>query len=304
MKNFSFLLVLILLACSSCSSRNGSVSDKQKENIKKEIKEVANSILSGFENLNADDVLKSWHNTPEFLAISNVTGFSYKEVSDLMRSIYPSFTGMKYTPISENFYIVDDATVIYTTKCKFQQDYKDGRSEMNDPMLMQFVFRKIDGKWMAINAVETFQSQPQPVSASLSGNQQELMKKFVGTWKAQVGKDTVHFWTCGKFNNSYESYMKGEAKGKLFYERKVLMGYDEMKGKIIVSVLDSNNPSNTIFAGWFPTPDVFQEVLIDDMSNPSAAKYSWKFEFKNDRLVWNTLQDNKVVDTFTYTKLR
>jgi hypothetical protein len=179
MKKSALLAALILLAVWSCTS-NKSLSDKEKENIRKEVKEAVNTIIKGIEDANADAVLSSWHNSPEFFAVSNGIAYTYNEVSDLLKKGFAEVSNMKYTQVDETFNILDHNTVIYTTRCKFLENYKDGHSAFDDPMVMQYTFRKTDKKWLAVNAVETYS---QVGISNLSASEKYPVPVFTGDQK-------------------------------------------------------------------------------------------------------------------------
>ena len=51
------IILVMLLACFSCSTNNKPASDAQKEKIIGEVKEVVNTFFKGIEEANADMVI-------------------------------------------------------------------------------------------------------------------------------------------------------------------------------------------------------------------------------------------------------
>jgi len=129
-------------------------------------------------------------------------------------------------------------------------------------------------------------------------NQADLMKQFLGTWKVDVGKDTIFLMECKSFYSGFDFYLKMETKGKILFEQKTIMGYDKESDKIIESAINNSSDQIILMAAWFTSADRCEEVLLKDISNPEIAKYKWLFEFKSpDLLVWTDMINNKPTNT-------
>ena len=132
-------------------------------------------------------------------------------------------------------------------------------------------------------------------------NQVQLMKQFLGSWKGELGKDSIGTLVCKSFYNGFDFYFKIETKGKIVFEEKTLSGYDKKSDKLIKIWVQNINPEFGILALWFTSANICEEVLFEDISNPVKAKYKWIFEFKSpDLLTWKDLVDNKVTNTYTF----
>jgi hypothetical protein len=132
-------------------------------------------------------------------------------------------------------------------------------------------------------------------------NQVELMKQFIGTWKGEMGKDTAFLMEIKPFYNGFESYLKTETKGKIVIEEKTIMGYDKKSDKLIESGLMNSNPEIMSWANWFLSPNKFEGVLLEDISNPEKATLKWTFELTSpDVMVWSNIVNNKTTGTYTF----
>ena len=132
-------------------------------------------------------------------------------------------------------------------------------------------------------------------------NHIELFKQLTGVWKGEMGKDTTFFMEIKSFYNGFETYLKTETKGKIVIEEKTIMGYDKKSDKLIESGLMNSNPYIITWVNWFLSPNKFEGVLLEDISNPDKAKNKWIFEFKSpDLLTWKDVVDNKVTNTYTF----
>jgi hypothetical protein len=168
-------------------------------------------------------------------------------------------------------------------------------------MVVQVTFKKIDNKWKAINGVESSVRQNVKNSGSLEGlNQVELWKKFLGTWKGEVAKDTFSIFTARPFGTGMEGTFKIVTKGKTVNEGKTLNGYDKKSDKFIEAGVQSGSGIN-VYAYWFTSANTCEGIPIAYISNPENAVLRWTFEFKSpDMYVVTTIENNKPIKTENY----
>ena len=126
------IFLVMLIACISCGTNNKPVSDAQKEKIKGEIKEVVNTFIKGIEEANADMVMESFLDSPDFVDITNGRTFSYKELM-AMKPNFDAIINQKCTIVNEKYTFLDKLTVLYTAETKWSTNYKDGHSSITDP---------------------------------------------------------------------------------------------------------------------------------------------------------------------------
>jgi hypothetical protein len=133
----------------------------------------------------------------------------------------------------------------------------------------------------------------------------QLMKQFLGNWKAELGQDSVGTLICKSFYNGFDFYFKIEVKGKTVFEEKTLSGYDKKYDKLIKIWIQNTDPEFGMLALWFTTPSRCEEVLFEDIDNPASAKYKWIFDFKSpDLLIWSDLLNNKVTSTYAFNRIK
>ena len=136
-------------------------------------------------------------------------------------------------------------------------------------------------------------------------NQVELMKQFLGTWKGEMGKDTAFVMEIKSFYNGFESYLKTETKGKIIIEEKTIMGYNKKIDKLIESGIMNSNPEIMSWANWFLSPNKFEGVLLEDISNPEKATLKWTIELTSpDVMVWSNIVNNKSTGTYTFHRIK
>jgi hypothetical protein len=134
-------------------------------------------------------------------------------------------------------------------------------------------------------------------------DQVELMKKFIGTWKTEMGKDTTMILNFTHFGTALEGNFKIVTKGKILNEAKKLIGYDKTTDKLIETQIMNNSPDIFLVAFCFTSENKSEAVLFQDISNPENATFKWEEEFKSpDMFIQSYIENNKVVSVSTFTR--
>ena len=293
-----FILLVLLIVCISCGTNNKPVSDAQKEKTKREVKEVVNTIFKGAEEANFVMATEPWLDSPDFVLINNGMTLSYKEVVDAFKPLFGTLLNQKITIVDEEYAVLDKSTVLYTTNCKSLMNFKDGHSTLADPEAMQFMFKKINNRWKVIYAVDSFVEKNVPSESSKGLIQVELFKQMIGTWKAEIARDTFYIAQYKPFGNGMEGNIKIVTGGKKIMEGKVLLGYDKKNDKFVETDLVEGSDI-MLYGIWFTSKSTLTEVPWEDILNPEKTPVIWKYEIKSsDLFVWNNIENNKT--TFTY----
>ena len=133
-------------------------------------------------------------------------------------------------------------------------------------------------------------------------DQARLMKQFEGTWNCEIGKDTSAFWDMEPYGSGYLAGLKYVTKGKIVREGKGLYGYDKKIDKIVEAGITIGKDIG-VYVMWFISDSNFMLVPFSNLANPEKASFKMEGEFKYpDILVENTLIENKIVNTKTWTK--
>ena len=129
-------------------------------------------------------------------------------------------------------------------------------------------------------------------------NQVELGKQFLGTWKAEVAKDTFNIWEQKLFGTGMEATIKIVNKGKIITQGKAIMGYDKKNDKLIEADLLEGSDI-MVYAFWFTSKNTCIQIPYEYISNPEQAPSKTTFEFKSPDLFIETVtQNNKVVAVY------
>ena len=136
-------------------------------------------------------------------------------------------------------------------------------------------------------------------------NQVELMKQFLGTWQAQMAKDTIQVDEFTAFGSGVVGTIKNITKGKVISSTKELWGYDQKKDKIIFAMLWESSPEIPLWAYWFTSKNTCEGVSYQDIANPERATLKYKMVIKSsDSYVLTMLQNNKAVAELTFTRVK
>lgn len=136
-------------------------------------------------------------------------------------------------------------------------------------------------------------------------NQVELMKQFLGTWQAEIGKDTIQVNEFTAFGSGVVGTITNMTKGKAISSFKQLWGYDQKNDKIIFATIWESSPEISLWAYWFTSKSICEGVSYQDISNPGKAVLKYKMEIKStDTYVLRMLQNNKPVAELTFNRVK
>jgi len=295
----------MLIGCFSCGTNNKPVSDAQKEKIKGEVKEVVNTIFKSAEEANADMIIGLYLDSPDFVFTYNGNSFSHKQCVDMAKSAFSALKNQKITVVDEKYAVLDNSTVMVTVNNKCLMNYKDGHSVLQDPWISQMLFKKIDNNWKVISGAESgIEESVKNAEISKELNQVEWMNQFLGTWKAEYGKDTILIYNARPFGKGSVRDWTLSTKGKIITSAKVLWGYDSKSDKLIQATLYESSPEIDLWAWWETSKNTSEGVPLKDITNPDNAVSRMKTESKSpDMFIMTNLINNKVVGTHTWTRI-
>jgi len=295
----------MLIFCFSCGTNNKPLSDDQKDGIKKEIKEVVNTFIKGIEEANADMVMESFLDSPDFVDITNGMVFSYNDLV-AMKPNFDAILNQKCTIINEKYTFLDKSTVLYTAETRWSTNYKDGHSSITDPQAFLIIFKKIDDRWKVIYLVDSNVEKNVLNISSKGLNQVELMKKFSGKFKGELGNDTVVISEIKSFGISgLEANQKMLYKDKVLSEEKNVWGYDKKLDKYICARIWKDSPEIVLMAFGFTSENTCERIPLEFISNPEQATSKAIYEFKSPDLTVKTdIVNGKPVRTYSFTRVK
>lgn len=312
MKKLFFVWALLMANLFCYAATNGSVSDKEKERIKAEVKEVINSLTAGCEQVNLDIVYGTYYDSPDFRYIYNGNIFEYKDIVNAMQPLFDTMTGQKFTFFNEYYNILDRSTVLYTANCKLIAYFKDGHITVADPGAAQFILKKIGREWKIIYSVESTvekniekQQTEQAQSSQININQAELLRKYIGTWKAEVGKDTTYWFEFSSYGeNALVGSFKIKAQDKIIYQNKQMWGYDNRSEKIIGVELEEHSGKMIIYICRFVSENLLEGVAIMDITHPENITDKFYEEFKSPDMYIQSFTENNQKRSITFKRIK
>ncbi len=250
--------------------------------------------------------IKPFLDSPDFTYIGNGKTYKYQEFM-AMRPLFDKILNQKLTIVDEKYKVLDNSTVVYTTNSKWLQNYKDGHSILEDPEAFMFIFKKIDNKWRIIYWVDSYVEQTVKYKEpSKELNQVELMKKFAGKFKGELGKDTIVISEINAFGISgLEANQKMLFKDKILSEEKNVWGYD--KNTINIFVQEFGKIIQKLLLWYFGSHRRIhvKEFLLSIISNPELAASKAIYEFKSTDLTIKTdIVSGKPVRTYSWTRIK
>ena len=137
-------------------------------------------------------------------------------------------------------------------------------------------------------------------------NQVELIKQFLGTWKVELGKDTIQLTeiTCFR-NGALELYSRYMYKEKIYAEHKYVCGYDKKNDKYVIATIINDNPSITLSTLCFTSNNTCDRISYTYISNPEQATSKTIYDFKSpDLFIANDIKNGKPVRTIKYNRVK
>jgi hypothetical protein len=303
MKTKPIFLILLLVSL-ACSKNGGTLSDSEKEKVISEVKPIVSEIIKGAEDINIDLLFGTTYNSPDYTYINGGKVYSYKELMDL-KPMFATMSNQKSAISSEKYAVLDKTTVLYTLVARWEMNFKDGHSVIQEPWVNQFTFKKIDGKWKVVSVIESGYERADKVSKEPKElNQAELAKQFLGTWKGEY-RDTTVIWDQKPFGkNGMEVTFKTTVKGKPENEGRQLFGYDNRLDCFIVLTTFKDKG---IWHGSvrFNSKTKYTGVYGGDVYHPESASFRTEGELTSpDQIVEKNMRGDKVIATYTYTRVK
>lgn len=142
-------------------------------------------------------------------------------------------------------------------------------------------------------------------TAQTKPNQVELVKQFIGNWKAQWA-DTILYWECKAFGTGLDGYYnyKNVGKDNIILEGRQLWGYDSRLDKYVVSQLEKGKDI-WILAFWFTSKNKYLLTMLSDAQNPDKALFKVEGEIKSRETISESwIMNGKAVISYDYKRVK
>ena len=145
------IITALLFSLVSCTSQqNDQLTPKQKEQIKKEVKAVGDSIISRIERMDVRWV-DYYVDSPDW-GMVNADGsrWDFKIFNSIQPEFFNSIVSWKWTSVHQDFKFISKDIVIYAWDGKDVTVMKSGDRITYDPHAYTLILKKIDGQWKVI----------------------------------------------------------------------------------------------------------------------------------------------------------
>ena len=148
---------LALFMLSGCGRQEPAQMTLQEQDLaKKEINEVLNQQLQAASTLDAEALMQSYSNSPDFVLLSsNGSMADYQETKNGTAEMYKSLTALKFTTIKNEFRFLPGNVVICAWLGKCDVTFKTDERATIDSYAITFVFKKLDNSWKIIYSHES-----------------------------------------------------------------------------------------------------------------------------------------------------
>lgn len=124
------------------------MSPQEKETVKKELAGIVEGIVRGCDQLDIQEVLKSYSDSRDFVAV-NTDGsvVDYEGFKDINTELFTALTSFKFTTTKEDFRFLTDSLVLCTWIGNSEIVLKSGEHLKIPAFVTTFLFSKVNNEW-------------------------------------------------------------------------------------------------------------------------------------------------------------
>lgn len=142
----TLIAVILILIFGFAPKKGDQLTQKQQDQIKKEITSVFDSIMTRLERLDAEGTLQYY--SPSFLAFgSDGKKADFQVAKKNYLDIISASSSYKWTSYGFNFISISKDKVVISIDGKNETVLKSGEKIIFDPSHYTYAFEKMDGHW-------------------------------------------------------------------------------------------------------------------------------------------------------------
>jgi uncharacterized protein (TIGR02246 family) len=148
---------LALFMLSGCGKQEPArMTPQEQDAVKKEITQVIDQQIQAASKLDADALMQSYWNSPDFILLSsNGSMADYQQMKNGTAEMYKSLSALKFTTIKDEFRFLPGNVVICSWLGKCEATFKTDDRATFDSYAITFVFQKLDNQWKIIHSHES-----------------------------------------------------------------------------------------------------------------------------------------------------
>ena len=153
----TLVMGLALFTLIGCGRQEPAQMTPQDQDVaKKEISEVLDQQLQAASKLDAEALLQSYANSPDFILVTTTGSMvDYQGTKNGTAEMYKSLTALKFTTIKSEFRFLPGNIVICAWLGKCDITFKTEERATIDSYAITFVFKKLDNHWQIIYSHES-----------------------------------------------------------------------------------------------------------------------------------------------------
>jgi ketosteroid isomerase-like protein len=153
----TLLIGLALFLLFGCGRQEPAQMTSQEQDVaKKEISEVLNQQLQTASKLDAEALLQSYSNSPDFILLTTTGSMAdYQGTKNGTAEMYKSLTALEFTTLKNEFRFLPGNIVICAWLGKCDITFKTEERATIDSYAITFVFKKLDNHWKIIYSHES-----------------------------------------------------------------------------------------------------------------------------------------------------
>jgi ketosteroid isomerase-like protein len=146
MKTNIFITILLLCIFGCTSKQNDDLNLQQKEQIKKEITVLGDSMMARWQRMDVEGAMQYY--SPDFVCFgSDGEHTDFEGYKKYTIESFKSATSYKWTFYRQTFIAITKDTVVCAWDGKNELFMKSGDKMIAEPSHYTFAFKKIEGKW-------------------------------------------------------------------------------------------------------------------------------------------------------------
>lgn len=146
-------IVLLLFACNNAEK---SLTEAEKEKNIAEAKNVISTIYQAAESNDAVKLTSTFLDSPNFVSLINGEFGNYEETVKKYPSLMGEYKSQKATILNEKYTILDDSTILYTSKSKWECKLQNDSIAVYDNCGFLLLLKKSDKDWKVLSWTETY----------------------------------------------------------------------------------------------------------------------------------------------------
>ena len=150
------LLILIVLLLFACNNAEKPLTQVEKEKNIAEAKNLISTIYQAAESNDTAKMTSTFLDSPDFVSLINGNFGNYEETVKKYPSFMGEYKSQKATILNEKYTLLDDSTILYTSKSKWECKLQNDSIAVYDNCGFLLLLKKTDKDWKVLSWTETY----------------------------------------------------------------------------------------------------------------------------------------------------